>query len=538
MNPSFKHGDAEKKESSFVSLPQLLSDEEKARFESQTMRSVDLHIIPIVSLLYSFALIDRINLGAARTAGMGPALASLHFCLEIDACLTNSLAPRNWRPQSSIATVMYFIPYILLQIPGNLVVRKFGARNYLTFCAVGWGAVQLGMAFVPTWGYLTFCRVLLGLFEASFFPGIFYIISSWYTRYEVQKRLAFFYLMSLTISGFSPILAYVFSLLDGKRGIAGWSWIFIIEGAITLFIGLAAFFLLPDFPEQNTFLTPEQTAFVLQRVEDDRGDSVPEQITLRKVLHHLGDWTLWAYGEESCEIPQNTVTDRAAITGLMFMCCTLPAYALAYFISIILKGMGWSTTDALLLSAPPYAPAFLSAVFFAWLSDKYRHRAGFIGIQGLISITGLCLTAFSTQNRVRYFGIFLLNAGSSGCIPSILAYSANNVVGSSKRRVHLATGQPSLYAARMTYLYFSRRSIASALTVAFGGVGGIIASTVYREQDFPRYLPGLWVTLGAQFLLLFLVGMTSLHFTRLNRLARAGKLAGPLEGQPGFFYTL
>ncbi|KAJ6593467.1 major facilitator superfamily domain-containing protein [Mycena capillaripes] len=496
MNSSLEHDYAEKKDDSSISLPQLEPGEDKADYERRTMRSVDLHIIPIVSLLYSFALIDRINLGAARTAGMGPALH-----LEIGA-------------RFSIATVMYFIPYILLQIPGNLVVRKFGARNYLAFCAIGWGAVQLGMGFVKTWGYLTLCRVLLGLFEASFFPGIVYIISSWYTRYEVQKRLAFFYLISLTISGFSPILAYIFSLLDGKRNIAGWSWIFIIEGAVTLFLALTAFFLLPEFPESNTFLTAEQTAFVLRRVEDDRGDSIPDQLTARKILHHLGDWTLWAY-------------------GLMFMCCTLPAYALAYFISIILKGLGWSTTAALLLSAPPYAPAFLSAVFFAWLSDKYRHRAGFIVIQGLISITGLCLTAFSPQNRVRYFGehlsylswvisfdraclagIFLLNAGSSGCIPSILAYSANNVVGSSKR------------------------SIASALTVAFGGVGGIIASTVYREQDFPRYLPGLWVTLGAQFLLLFLVGVTSVHFTRLNRLARAGKLSGPLEGQPGFFYTL
>ncbi|KAJ7686519.1 major facilitator superfamily domain-containing protein [Mycena rosella] len=440
-------------------------------------RSVDLHIIPIVSLIYSFALIDRINLGAARTAGMGPALH-----LEIGE-------------RFSIATVMYFIPYILLQIPGNLVIRKFGARNYLTFCVTCWGAVQLAMGFVKTWGYLTFCRVLLGLFEASFFPAIVYMISSWYTRYEVQKRLAFFYLMSLTISGFSPILAYVFSLLNGKRNIAGWSWIFIIEGSVTLFLGVVAFFLVPDFPELNTFLSPDQTKFVLQRVEEDRGDSVPDQLTVRKLLYHLGDWTLWAY-------------------GLMFMCCTLPAYALAYFISIILKGLGWSTTAALLLSAPPYAPAFFSAVFFAWLSDKTRHRAGFIVIQGLISITGLCLTAFSPQNSVRYLGIFLLNAGSSGCIPSILAYSANNVVGSSKR------------------------SISSAITVAFGGVGGIIASTVYREQDFPRYLPGLWVTLGAQFLLLFLVGVLSLYFTRMNRLSREGKLAGPLEGQPGFFYTL
>ncbi|KAF8178649.1 major facilitator superfamily domain-containing protein [Mycena galopus ATCC 62051] len=441
-------------------------------------RSVDLHIIPIVSLLYSFALIDRINLGAARTAGMGVALN-----LQVGA-------------RFSIATVLYFIPYILLQIPGNLVVRKFGARNYLGCCVIGWGAVQLGMAFVESWKSLALCRVLLGLFEASFFPAIFYIISSWYTRYEVQKRLAFFYLMSLTVSGFSPILAYVFSLLDGKRNIAGWSWIFIIEGSVTLFLGFAGFFLLPEFPESNKFLTADQTAFVLRRVESDRGDSVPDEITIRKVLHHLADWTLWAY-------------------GLMFMCCTLPAYALAYFISIILEGLGWGTTDALLLSAPPYAPAFLSALFFAWLSDKYKHRAGFIVTQGLISITGLCLTAFSPQNKVRYFGIFLLNAGSSGCIPSILAYSANNVVGSSKRQV------PT-----------------SALTVAFGGIGGIIASTVYREQDFPRYLPGLWVTLGAQFLLLFLVGATSMHFIRLNKLSAAGKLAGPLEGRPGFFYTL
>ncbi|KAJ7287182.1 major facilitator superfamily domain-containing protein [Mycena rebaudengoi] len=482
MSSSLKPDEyADKKEAQDSSVPSLpktkggpVTDRDSG-FERRTLRSVDLHLLPVFGLLYSFALIDRINLGAARTAGMGPALQ-----LQIGA-------------RFSIATVMYFVPYILLQIPGNLVIRKVGARNWLFFCTICWGAVQLGMGYVRTWSQLVWCRVLLGIFEASFFPSIVYLISSWYTRYEVQKRLAGLYMLSVTISGFSPILAYGLSLLNGKRHIAGWSWIFIIEGAITLFLGVGSFFLLPDFPEKNKFLTPDQTALILERVEDDRGDSVPEEITFRKVMSHLGDWTLWAY-------------------GLMFMCCTLPAYALAYFISIILKGMGWSTTNALLLSAPPYAPAFLSALFFAWLADKYRHRAGFIAIQALISITGLCLTAFSKHNNVRYFGIFLLNAGSSGCIPGILAYSANNVVGSSKR------------------------SVSSALTVAFGGVGGIIASTVYREKDFPRYLPGLWVTLGGQFLLLSLVGATTLHFMRLNKRARTEGVV--LEGRAGFFYTL
>ncbi|KAF8891797.1 major facilitator superfamily domain-containing protein [Infundibulicybe gibba] len=448
-----------------------------AAFEGRTMRFIDFRILPLLALLYSFALIDRINLGAARTAGMGADLK-----LNIGA-------------RFSIATCLYFVPYILFQLPGTLVLRKLGVRNCLTGCVVGWGAVQFGMGFVPTWGYLALCRILLGVFEAAFFPALIFIISTWYRRHEVQKRLAIFYLISITIGGFSPILAYLFSLLNGRQGIAGWSWIFIIEGAITVFLGCLCFFFVPDFPDKNTFLTAEQTAMVLKRIEDDRGDSVPDKVTFRKVLTHLSDWTLWAY-------------------GIMFMCVTLPAYALAYFISIILNDMGWSKTQALLLSAPPYGPAIATAIFFAWLSDKTKHRSGFILVQATMCMIGLILTAFAKQNSVRYFGTFLTNAGNSGCVPGILAYASNNVVSQSKR------------------------SVQTALTVSLGGVGGIIASTVYREQDRPRYLPGLGVTIGGQVLMLITLAATNIHFQRLNRLSREGKLSKPLEGQPGFFYTL
>ncbi|KAG6885384.1 hypothetical protein C0993_002347 [Termitomyces sp. T159_Od127] len=188
----------------------------------------------------------------------------------------------------------------------------------------------------------------------------------------------------------------------------------------------------------------------------------------------------------------------------------------------------------MLLSAPPYFPAIATSIFFSWLSDKTRHRGGFIIIQALICIVGLCLTAFAHDGYVRYFGpyefnlmllniwvlmtilpgVFLLNAGNSGTIPGILAYASNNVVSQSKR------------------------SVQSALTVSMGGMGGIVASTVYRAEDAPRYLPGLGVTIGAQGLLIFLVGITHIHFRRLNRIALEGKLKEPLEGQPGFLYTL
>uniref|UniRef100_A0A0W0FVF7 Major facilitator superfamily (MFS) profile domain-containing protein n=1 Tax=Moniliophthora roreri TaxID=221103 RepID=A0A0W0FVF7_MONRR len=370
----------------------------------KTLLYIDFRVLPLLAVMYSFALIDRINLGSARVAGMGNALH-----LEVGE-------------RYSIASCLYFVPYILLQIPGNAILRRTGARNLITFIVVGWGAVQTGMAFVKSWEMLTLCRILLGALEAPFFPAMVYIISTWYKRHEVQKRIAAFYLMSITISAFSSIMAYGLSLLNGRSGMAGWSWIFFVEGIITIGLGLVGFFFLPDFPDRNKFLSKEQTAVILRRVQDDRGDSVPDEINIRKVLHHLSDWTLWVY-------------------GIMFCCATLPAYMLAYFIPVILSGMGYNTTDSLLLGA-------------------------------------------------------------------------NNVASQSKR------------------------AVVSALTVAWGGIGGILATTVFREKDRPKYLPGLWVTLVAQIVMMLLALVTMYHFRRMNRLAREGKLAGPLEGKPGFYYTL
>ncbi|KAF9265660.1 MFS general substrate transporter [Marasmius fiardii PR-910] len=142
--------------------------------------------------------------------------------------------------------------------------------------------------------------------------------------------IAGFYLSSSIISGFGSTLAYALSLLDGKRNIAGWSWIFIVEGAITIALGALAYFVIPDFPDRNTFLTKAQTVFVLKRIKEDRGDSIPDDMTARKVLHHLRDWTIWMY-------------------GIMFACVTLPTYMLAFFIPIILKGLNFSTANFLLL---------------------------------------------------------------------------------------------------------------------------------------------------------------------------------------------
>ncbi|KAL0574902.1 hypothetical protein V5O48_007062, partial [Marasmius crinis-equi] len=188
--------------------------------------------------------------------------------------------------------------------------------------------------------------------------------------------------------------------------------------------------------------------------------------------------------------------------GIMLACATLPAYMLTFFLPLILAGMNFSTADSLLL--------WVTGMFFAWLSDKYKRRAVFIIIQAVIGLVGCCMTAFTQSHAVRYAGIYLICCAAQGNIPAVLAWGANNV------------------------LSHSKRSVQSAIAVAGGGVGGVLASTVFREQDSPNYIPGLWVTIGSQIILIIIASGLCLHYARANRLARTGRLPQPLEGREEF----
>ncbi|TFK29452.1 MFS general substrate transporter [Coprinopsis marcescibilis] len=478
----------DEKHSSTRAISMVESDETgyDTRFMRRTMLWLDIRILPMLSLVYSFALIDRINLGSAYAAGMDVTLG-----LREGA-------------RFSLVTLLFFIPYTLLQLPGNLVLRRVGVRNWLSFLIFAWGTVQLGMGFVDTWTELLGTRILLGVFEAPFFPAMFWLISAWYKRHEVQKRLAAFYLLSVTASGLSPLLAYGLSFLDGRGKLEGWRWIFascrhsrltVVEGLITIFLAVVCFLFVPGFPEEAKFLDEKQRRFVLERINEDRGDALPDEITKEKVFKHLRDWTLWAY-------------------GFIFMCAAMPNYAQSIFTPIILRGMGYEAKDALLRTVPPYIASIPTTILVAWLADRHKHRSSYILLTCCICTVGSGITAWHPSHHVRYFGVFLTNIGSAGSVPTFLAYSANNVVGHSKR------------------------SVQSALMVGFGSVGGMLAAACFRSQDDPRYVPGLVATMVSQALLVVVVGVLTARHMYWNKRAREGRLCEPLEGQPGFYYTL
>ncbi|CAD6946756.1 unnamed protein product [Tilletia laevis] len=358
-----------------------------AAFIRKTMRRVDFRLVPILALAYAISLIDRTNISLARSAGMNT---------ELQLSVGN---------RYSVAVIAFFPPYIALELLSQMGLRKFGAARWLGAAVLLWGIVMIGMGFVKTWEQLTATRALLGIFEAALFPGAAFLLSCWYLRSEVQVRLTYFYLLAVVASGFASIIAYGLSLLNGREGISGWRWIFIIEGVATCFIGLLAWWLIVDFPHKATFLKPEEKAMVLSRIERERADATPDALTWAKVGGYACDIKLWLY-------------------AAFFMCSTLGSYALSFFLPVILASLGYRGKQLYYHFIPPYvvvAPIALAGAYFA---DRTGYRSPVIIFNATLLAVGLALVAFVKDNDSKraYTSALIVAGGGLGGILSALVF--------------------------------------------------------------------------------------------------------------------
>lgn len=211
----------------------------------------------------------------------------------------------------SVVTLVFFITYILFQPPSTVLIRKLGPRVHLSTITTAWGAVMIGMSFVKDWESLAGLRIVLGILEAGFFPSCVYLLSTWYTRFDVGKRYSVFYMLGSLASACAGILAYGLMQLGGKDsscaappckghgGLTGWRWIFIIEGALTCALGLGSYFALVDFPDKAhkswKFLNEREAKFIIARVDRDRGDAKPQPFSASKFFRAGLDIKIWGY---------------------------------------------------------------------------------------------------------------------------------------------------------------------------------------------------------------------------------------------------
>ncbi|KAH6603197.1 phthalate transporter [Trichoderma cornu-damae] len=431
------------------------------------IRHIDRRLVVTLGAMYCISLMDRTNMSAANIAGMSTELA-----------LVNN--------RYNIANLVFFTTYIVFQPPSTVLIRKIGPRLHLASITFLWGVVMIGMGFVKKFEQLAALRVVLGVLEAGFFPGVVYLLSTWYTRYEVGKRYSFYYLLSGITSGFAGILAYGTATqlmqLNGREGLSGWRWIFIIEGTITCAVAAAGYWLLVDFPDSTrstwNFLGQREREWIVHRIQRDRGDSEVPPFNLRKFLGGGADWKIWVY-------------------ALIFFNTGTITYALAYTLPLILvHSMHFSIAESQCLVAPPYAFAGIVIFSAAWAGDRLRVRGPVIIFNMILCLIGLPIMGWAAQPGVRYFGVFLVTAGANSNIPSVMAFQANNVRGQWKR------------------------AFCSASLIGFGAIGGIAGSLVFRQQDAATgYKPGLYACITCALLNIVLVLVCDLHFWRQNRKA-------------------
>ncbi|EPQ52842.1 MFS transporter [Gloeophyllum trabeum ATCC 11539] len=418
---------------------------------------IDVHLVPVLCVLYLMAFLDRVNISNAALYG-----------LQTDLHMSST--------QYSTALVIFFVPYILFEIPSNILLKKLSPNVWLSLCMGMFGITTMCQGLVSSYGGLLTTRFFLGLFEAGMFPGCFYLLAMWYRREESMKRYTFFFCSTTLAGAFGGLLASAIGQMDGARGWRGWRWVFIIEGVATVVIAGFLFFLIPSFPEAARFLTEAEREVVKARLADDVGESHYEEdgqdlnkgVRRRKVQDVLAVFKDY----------------KIFLGGLMYFGLIVPAYGYAYFAPTIIKGLGYTSIQAQLHSVPPWACAFFFAMITATLSDHLRHRYLFSVFTGALAAVGfIMLLTIHTNLHAMYAALFLVTCGAYTSMPILVCWFNTNLAG------------------------HTRRSVGSAWQVGFGNVGGIIASYSFPSEDAPRYTRGYALALA--FVCLSIVASTA-----------------------------
>lgn len=321
--------------------------------------------------------------------------------------------------------------------------------------------------------------------RAGFFPAAVFTISRWYLPNETQARVALFYTSSALAGAFSGLLAFAIAKMDGIAGVAGWRWIFIIEGLATVVAGVLTFFILIDSPRLSSkWLTPEEIKYLEIRqvalqgnLKGTEGPDSSRKWQIAKSV--LFDWQLY-------------------LQALVYWSNTAPNYGLKFTMPQIIKNMGYTNSNAQLLTIPPYVAGAISAFVSAIFADKCTWRMPFIvGAQVLVVISFAIL--FVKSNDIVsnigpcYFAIFLACVGFYPINPGGNAWTLENLAGPTKRAVGIA------------YM------------LGLGNVGGIIGSYIYIDSEKPTYPTGFGASFGfASLGILSCLGL-ELGFWAINR---------------------
>ncbi|KAL2803269.1 major facilitator superfamily domain-containing protein [Aspergillus granulosus] len=412
--------------------------------EKKLVRKIDLYILPMMWIMYLLSYMDRTNIGNAKIAGM-----------DVDLDLDSN--------RYSIALVVFFIGYVLFEVPSNMLLARVRPSLYLATIMFAWGAVTIGMAFVKDYRGLIGFRVAMGILEAGFAPGILLILNSWYKKSEQSKRFAVYISAAILSGAFGGLIAGgITTGLDGTHGIAGWRWLFIVEGAATAGVSIFAAFILPDFPATSSKLNERERALAVARMEAEfmatATDSNEQMGHLQALKHSLSTWRTWLF-----------VVGYMAIVG---------SSTLSYFYPTLVQGLGYTGHMAQYMVIPIYAVAFVCTAITGYVADRTQHLRGYY-LAAWMSVAMVCavVTCAVYDLKARYALLVIMASG---------LWASNGL---------------SLSYASISFAEMPRevRAISLALVNAMGNLAQIYGAYLFPDDDKPKYLMGFGVISGLCF---------------------------------------
>jgi len=324
--------------------------------EASTIRAISWRLIPFLVLAYFLAYLDRVNLGfAALTMN-----AELNFSPTIFA----------W------GAGIFFIGYFIFEVPSNIALEKFGASRWIARIMVSWGIISALMAVVSgPWSFYAL-RFLLGVAEAGFFPGIILYLTYWYpAEYRARFLAAFAIAVPVSTVIGAPVSGLLLGL-DGLMGLKGWQWLFIIEGIPSVVLGIVTWFYLTDRPSQATWLSAEQKAWLIAKLEAER------------VAKESGN---------QMSLGQALASPKVLVLSLIYFGFVGALYGMQFWLPQIVKAFGFSNAQTGFVTAIPYLFGSIAMVLWAQHSDATRERVWHVGLPLLLTAAALGLSGISTD---------------------------------------------------------------------------------------------------------------------------------------------
>ena len=334
--------------SSEVSPPTSGQTPADSALEKRTLRKVLMRLIPFVIAMYFINYLDRTNIGIAGPGGMNEDLAM------------NAT-------QFGFAAGIFFFGYLILEVPSNLALHKFGARIWLARILISWGIVAAAMAFVPNHGWLYVLRFLLGVAEAGFFPGIILYLTYWFPT-SMRARATALFMLAIPLSSVvgSPLSSWLISSGNAIfENFAGWRFMFIIEGVPAILLGIMCIFYLTDRPRDAKWLSAEERNW-LQATMD------AEERSKEETFHY--------------PVRRSLLQPRVWALSFVYFGMVYGLYAMSFFLPTIIAGfqesfgVEYSIVEIGLITAIPYIFGALAMYFWSRHGDRTGERVWHVAL--------------------------------------------------------------------------------------------------------------------------------------------------------------